>query len=113
MNIKENYIGFSGTVISALRYCLGRRTYMPSLVIGFVTPYLPEMETKDLYVIQRDIVEHGKFVIRSDKEGLTYDDRGLCKQCYGDECDYKTWMDFLEKVEAELYNRKEDTEDES
>jgi len=32
---------------------------------------------------------------------------------YGDECDYRTWMDFLEKVEAELYNRKEDTEDES
>jgi hypothetical protein len=113
VNIKENYMGFSGTVISALRYCLGRMTYMPSLVIEFVTPYLQEMETKDLYVIQRDIVEHGKFVVTPQKVTLTYDERGLCKECYGDECDYRTWMDFLEKVEAELYNRKEDTEDES
>ena len=106
-NMKDDYLGFSGMVVSALRYCLGRRTYMPSLVIGFVSKIIPDLETRDLSVIRRDILEHGKTSWSISDEVETVDDRGLYKSCYGDDCDYIVWMQFLSKIEAELDSRGE------
>jgi len=39
----------------AVRYCLGRRTYMPSNVIRFITPLIPRLTTRTLYVFKNDI----------------------------------------------------------
>ena len=41
----------------AVRYALGRETYMPSLVIGFITPLLPELSDKALWCFDQDITE--------------------------------------------------------
>lgn len=38
-----------------VRYCLGRRTYMPWTVMGFIKPVLPVLDDKTLYVMARDI----------------------------------------------------------
>lgn len=48
---KDNY----GTLaICAIRYCHGRQTYMPSLVMGILEPHLSELTDKDLAVMIED-----------------------------------------------------------
>ena len=86
---------FFTIIICAIRYALGRRTYMPSLVCGFAKQYIKQIPTKDLYVIIRDIKEHGS--------------RSYGAEAYGDECDFKTWMDFLELVKTEYISRPDRT----
>lgn len=71
-----------GTVLNcAIRYCLGRRTYMPGLVTSYIRPLLPFLNDKTLDVMKRDIDEQGKFG-------------------YGHECDYETWASFLRDIKA-------------
>lgn len=82
-------------IICAIRYALGRRTYMSSLVCGYAKQYIKQIPTKDLYVISRDIREHGS--------------RSFGAEAYGDECDLKTWMNFLEVVETEYKSRSDMT----
>lgn len=40
--------------IAALRYSMGRQTYMPSLVRGIVRPLLPELSDRDVRVMYED-----------------------------------------------------------
>ena len=68
---------------------------MPSLVCWYVSRYIKQIPTKDLYVISRDIREHGS--------------RSYGAEAYGDECDLKTWMNFLEAVETEYKTRSDKT----
>jgi hypothetical protein len=68
---------FASVMICAIRYSLGRMTYMPSVVCRFVKPKLAKMSKKDLYVIIRDIEE--------------------CRD-YGQECDEECWKDLLEEA---------------
>ena len=49
-------------IVCAVRYACGRKTYMPSIVCGFITPLIPSLTNKTLSVICGDIVsaaEHG------------------------------------------------------
>lgn len=48
---------FGFVCLCAVRYCLGRRTYATGTVMGFIKPFLPEMNDKTLYVMARDIAE--------------------------------------------------------
>ena len=73
----------------AVRYCLGRRSYMPSLVCGYITPLLPELTDTTLGCFERDIAERK----------LT----GF----FGDSYDYKTWDAFYNAVCKEIEGRKE------
>lgn len=41
----------------AVRYAVGRRTYMPSLVIDFITQHLSELTDKTLWCFQRDLYQ--------------------------------------------------------
>ncbi len=41
----------------AVRYSIGRQSYMPSLVIGFITPLLPYLSDKALWCFDQDITE--------------------------------------------------------
>lgn len=84
---------FGAVCNCAIRYCLGRRSYMPSLVCGYITTLLPELTDKTLDCFERDIAE--------------------CKRTgfdFGDYCDYKTWDEFYKLVCKEIERRKHETD---
>ena len=80
---------FGAVCNCAVRYCLGRQSYMSSLVCGYITPLLPELTDKTLECFQRDIAER--------KRTGFY---------FGDSYDYKTWDAFYEAVCKEIEGRK-------
>lgn len=41
----------------AVRYAIGRQTYMPELIIDYIRPLLPYIDNKTLYVLDQDISE--------------------------------------------------------
>ena len=47
---------FCTVLICAVRYSIGRQTYMPHLVAGYIEPMLPLMDTRSLNVMLWDIV---------------------------------------------------------
>lgn len=75
---------FGALVNCAVRYCLGRCTYMPSLICDYLKPRLPLLNAKTIGCMERDI--------RS-------------ASFYGDECDRATWTAFLSAVENEMERR--------
>lgn len=78
---------FGAVLNCAVRYALGRRTYMPHLVIGFIQPLLPYLTDKTLWCFKRDVEE--------------------CKD-YGDpDIDKPEWANFWAAVVAEDKRRKE------
>lgn len=48
---------FGAVLNCAVRYAIGRQTYMPSLVIGFITPLLPNLNDNTLGCFDQDITE--------------------------------------------------------
>ena len=78
----------------AVRYCLGRMTYAPSMTIQFITPLIPYLSDKTLWCFDRDIEERQKM-------GLSF----------GMDFDERDWMIFWEKVKAEI-KRRDEIEDE-
>ena len=48
---------FELMMISALRYAIGRYTYMPSVTIGYIHYLIPQLSAKTLFVMKRDIEE--------------------------------------------------------
>lgn len=77
---------FGAVLICALRYCIGRQTYMPRLVIDYITPLIPCLDGKTLKVMANDI---------------------RTAENYGDEViDKPYWLMFLRKIEHEMERRK-------
>ena len=82
---------FETILICAVRYAIGRRTYIPSLVIDYITPLLPYLSGNTLKLIANEITEHDTY------EG------GL-----GDEkIDRPYWEQFLRKIRLEIGDRHE------
>lgn len=80
-----------GTILNcAVRYAVGRRTYMPSIVIGYITPLLPQLSSKTLWCFDQDVTD-AKYT-----------------GGYGDPCDEKDWLRFLEAVRTERTKRGEE-----
>lgn len=79
---------FGFVCLCAVRYCLGRRTYAPGTVMGFIKPLLSMLDDKTLYVMARDIAE-------SDSLGDA-------------EIDAPMWTEFLAEIEKERKRRKND-----
>ena len=73
---------FGTILICAVRYSLGRQTYMPGLVQGYIRPILPSLDKKTLSVMQRDIEE------AAHRPGGLGDAR----------IDWPGWISFLEAV---------------
>ena len=48
---------FELMMISALRYAIGRGSYMPSVTIDYIRYLIPQLSANTLYVMQRDIRE--------------------------------------------------------
>ena len=55
MKINVDADDFGSVVICAIRYALGRQTYMPGIVARFAMQVVKEMNTKDLFVIMNDL----------------------------------------------------------
>ena len=49
---------FETILLCAVRYAIGRRTYIPSLVIDYITPLLPYLSEDVLKLIVNEIVQH-------------------------------------------------------
>lgn len=79
---------FGAVLNCAVRYSLGRRSYMPYLVISFIKPLVPELSTKTLWAIRADINSAHKF------DGL------------GDpQIDAPMWIALRDEVQKELVKR--------
>lgn len=77
---------------AAVRYAIGRQTYMPSAVIDYITPLLPCLDGRTLWCLERDIREQERY-------GET---------AYGDPLiDKPGWIRFLNSVRNEIISRKE------
>lgn len=48
---------FELMMISALRYAIGRYTYMPSITIEYIRYLIPQLSAKTLFIMKRDIDE--------------------------------------------------------
>ena len=82
---------FETILLCAVRYAIGRRTYIPSLVIDYITPLLPYLSDNTLRLIANEITEYEGY------EG------GL-----GDEkIDKPYWEQFLRKIRLEIGGRNE------
>lgn len=80
-----------GTILNcAVRYACGRQTYMPGLVIDFITPLIPELDNKTLWCFDQDLTEAEFY------------------GGYGDpRIDEPKWRQFHEAVRAERAKRGE------
>lgn len=67
-------------LICALRYALGRRSYMVGIVTRYIISELPKLSNKCKKIMITDI------------EQASY---------YGDACDKEDWMRLLEKLKGE------------
>ena len=75
----------------AVRYCIGRKSYMPGLVVDKITPWLPMLSNKSLRGFERDI---------ENADNL------------GDEnIDAPRWRAFLGKVKVEIERRTNEQND--
>ena len=59
---------FELMMISALRYAIGRYTYMPSVTIEYIRYLIPQLSAKTLYVMKRDIDEETARYQRMERE---------------------------------------------
>lgn len=59
---------FGTLCICAIRYCQGRRTYMPDLVRSIVRPHLKELSDKDLAVMINDCSYQKRFDLYGDED---------------------------------------------
>ena len=81
----ELYRDFGTVCGCAVRYSLGRQTYMPSLVQQFINRNLKQIDSYSLAVMARDI-----------KEAPSYGNETI---------DKPGWMNFLAVLEKELKDR--------
>lgn len=80
-----------GAVLNwAVRYCLGRMSYAPSMTIEFITPLLPYLSDKTLGCFHQDIYGHKSF-----------------GRSFGMDFDEEAWMKFWDKVKEEIGRREE------
>lgn len=70
----------------AVRYTLGRRTYMPYIVITFIKPLLPELNDKTLWCFERDLED--------------------CTDFGDPNVDEPMWLQFMADVKREIQRRK-------
>ena len=80
---------FGTLAICAVRYCHGRRTYMPDLIRSIVSKYIKNISDKDLQVMLKDC-EYQKNM-----------------ELYGDEAiDKPGWIQWKQMLEDEKKSRE-------
>ena len=73
---------FMLVLIAAVRYSLGRRTYMPDLVTRWIMASVPKLPAGTAKTMLRDIEEQREM------------GRRLGREMLGDPCDVRTWETF-------------------
>lgn len=76
----------------AVRYGLGRRTYITEFICDYIKPLITKLETRDLIVI-RDSIERQR-------------NNALIDKPLGDECDEEAWNSLSEAINEELKKRE-------
>lgn len=90
MNISISDENFGTLCICALRYAMGRETYMPSLVRDIIRPYLPKLTNHDIGILKNDCEMQAKY------------------ENYGSETiDKPGWVRWQTEVENEWRKRKD------
>ena len=82
---------FETILLCAVRYAIGRQTYIPSLVIDYITPLLPYLSEDVLKLIADEII--GRYTY----EGALGDEK----------IDKPYWEQFLRKIRLEIGGRHE------
>ena len=82
---------FETILLCAVRYAIGRKSYIPSLVIDYITPLLPYLSEDVLKLIADEIIEHYTY------EGALGDEK----------IDRPYWEQFLRKIRLEIGGRHE------
>jgi len=83
--------------ICAVRYALGRRTYMPGLVTDWIKAnFAGKIPKGTCEIMLRDIQEQREYGERSHYDSL------------GDPCDVRTWETFEAWLEHEMEAAKDD-----
>ena len=89
MGVKMIKLGnndFDTLAVCALRYCQGRRTYMPDMVREIVRPHLKELQDRTLRVLENDCAFQSQV---------------------GDEkIDKPGWIQWRNEIEAEIRRRQ-------
>ena len=58
-----------GTVLEcAIKWTVGRKTYMVSVVTGVISPVVPDLSNKTLLLLEREIVKHERFFDSTDRK---------------------------------------------
>lgn len=87
--VMPEHDAFGAVLNCAVRYAMGRQTYMPSMIIGFITPLLQHLSDKTLWCFSRDLSEPAVY-------------GGL-----GDEkIDEPQWIKFKADVDEEIKRRR-------
>ena len=82
---------FETILLFAVRYAIGRRTYIPSRAIDYITPLLPYLSEDVLKLIANEIT--GRYTY----EGALG----------GEKIDKPYWIEFLRKIRLEIGGRNE------
>lgn len=82
---------FETILLCAVRYAIGRQTYIPSLVIDYITPLLPYLSEDALKLIADEIIERYTY------EGALGDEK----------IDKPYWIKFLREIRLEIGGRNE------
>lgn len=90
MKIEIDQKDFGTICICALRYCHGRRSYMPSLVQRIVRGHLDSISDNDVKVMINDCQFQRNMNL------------------YGDECDKVDWLKWEQTVKEEMERRESD-----
>lgn len=87
----EPHDDMGGAVLNcAVRYALGRASYIPGLVMDEIRPMLAELTAKTLYCMERDIRE---WVVGTGNQKNQY---------------WEEWGDFLKLIEEQFEKQKND-----
>ena len=82
---------FETILLCAVRYAIGRQTYIPSRVIDYITPLLPYLSEDVLKLIADEIIERYTY------EGALGDEK----------IDKPYWIKFLREIRLEIGGRNE------
>jgi len=83
-------------LLSALRYAMGRRTYITGVTADMVRAYWPALPDKWRDLLERDLREELRLA-----EGMT--------GTLGDRCDHEAWVSLLAWFEEEREREKAGT----
>lgn len=89
ITLKVDEQDFGTICVCALRYAMGRETYMPSLIRDFIRPLLPKLCDKILSVMLNDC-----------------DDQQRCGNYGNERIDKPGWLEWKKELEAEKERRK-------